>query len=102
MYEESLNDALNMALGVETTPEFVDAGQVEFASTELATWCFETIARMAEENPEGIPEDAQISTVRNAVAAAYIAGCLDSSNQPAEASHTVTGKSGAIYNFYFN
>lgn len=81
-------DAMNMALGVEELPPYVSPEIVDSISTVFTTWLFTNQAETDAEN-----EEEQITLVRNAIAAAYITGRLDSTNQPSE-SLTMTGKSG--------
>lgn len=94
MDENVLQDALNMACGVETLPPSISPLTVDNAATQYATWMFQQQA----ESPED--EEVQLAAVRNAIAAAYIAGCLDTMIDPAPAVTTVATKSGTIINIY--
>jgi hypothetical protein len=101
MDDTNLNDALAMALGDVELPDYIDAVAVQEVANAYATWAF---TKTAEDlSPEGITDESLTTVISNAVAASYIAGCLDTALLPLEVPHTtVTGSSGAIYNFYFN
>jgi hypothetical protein len=100
MEEITMLDALNMARGVEEMPPYVDPDAVENVSTEYATWFFESLTKQAEESE--VTEEFQLDLLSSTIAAAYILGRLDATNQPATESLTVTGKSGTIVNIHIS
>lgn len=98
MYEESLNDALNMALGNEEIPPFVGVEQSEYVAGELTSWLVTTQAQ----SDTDIDEEGLTDLIRNAIKAAYIAGCLDTATNQPELATTVVGKSGTQVNIYIS
>jgi len=99
MSDSTLQDALTMAMDPDELSPFIGTEMVNTAATAYATWMFEQQANVPDD------EEAQLLIVQQAISAAYIAGCLDTADLPMmnqAADHTVMGKSGATYNFYFN
>lgn len=89
-------------VGIETLFEDgVDTERAKALATTLATWCFETISNLTEDEDD--TEEIQIQAITNAIAAAYFAGLLDSEDNPTNPQETtISGKSGSIVNIYIS
>jgi hypothetical protein len=82
--EPFVSEAINLVIGDEVLPEYVDYDLMENAATSLATWVFtsyeEKFVSVDEEEQENVWPDL----IATAIAAAYLAGSMDASNQPTE------------------
>lgn len=85
----------------EDTPEFIDNEAVYYAVSELAAWVFDTFAQANNEQGGNLGIEEFAAYLPNALGAAYIAGCMET-NTTNPKGLTIPGKTGAIYNFYFN
>jgi hypothetical protein len=99
--DTTIADAIEMVLGAdEDIPPYVDPELMEQAAISLATWVFGTFEERVATATDEEKEDVFPNLVSTAIAAAYLAGALDATNQPTVNDHAtpieVAGKKGHI------